>query len=116
MNYWECGVEGCTYKFPDDRLIYSRKAQHNIWHGKANIQKRNAIQGITEWKLVDEFGEEVCQECNGEGFVEYAMGVDDSILSGCERCNPDGGDLDRAYDEWRDRQAEHRMLIEEAMD
>ena len=90
-NHWECGLSGCSYQFPDDLVIDARKSAHNIWHEKAQVQKRNTIQGKPEWKLVDEFGEELCQECEGEGFVEYQIAVDDTKLMPCEKCN-DGDD------------------------
>ena len=48
-----------------------------------------------------------CPECNGEKFCDYADG-EDSRRGACDVCNPHGdeGDEDRAYDEYKDAQAE----------
>lgn len=48
-----------------------------------------------------------CDSCGGEKFCDYAEG-EDSIRGACETCNPFGDepDEDRAYDEYKDAQAE----------
>ena len=50
-TYWICGVAGCSYTFPDDSSIESRKTSHNTWHTNARKDKRNTIQGKPNWKL-----------------------------------------------------------------
>lgn len=58
-----------------------------------------------------------CEECEGTGFVDYLIGVDDSKKMCCEVCNDGGGfDEDAAYELWRDNQVEAEMEREEARD
>ena len=46
-----------------------------------------------------------CKECNGEGYVEYLISVDDTKRMNCELCN-DGYDEDADYDRMKDAECE----------
>jgi len=52
-----------------------------------------------------------CEECEGTGYVEYLISVDDSRPMACEVCN-DGGDEpdeDAEYERHRDNQVEAEL-------
>lgn len=52
--------------------------------------------------------DEQCEYCDGEGYVEYLISVDDTRKMPCEKCNDGGYDEDAAYDRQRDAEAEAR--------
>jgi len=53
MKQYRCNL--CGQSFLDDNLIKIRKQKHEIWHGKARVQKRNTTQGNVRWVECEEW-------------------------------------------------------------
>lgn len=55
-----------------------------------------------------------CEECEGTGYVDYQIAVDDFKKMYCEKCNIDGGyNEDDAYDAWKDSHLEEPTELKE---
>jgi len=64
---------------------------------------------------LSEMADPNCENCGGEGIVFHFTSVDDGYEKECSKCFPDGlDDGDRAYDEWKDGQAEMEFEKEKA--